>query len=190
MNLKQYEKQFQEILDGNNASYPYDSEEYINYVKLNSARVRRWKKTGKITPELAKTVQSIKSPQHWLLITEPWCGDAANSQVFIGKAALLNSKISLTVQNRDAADSEIGQYLTNGGKSVPKLIVRDEQGNDLFTWGPRPKEAQVLAMNLMNDDSLDMEEKKAGVQNWYNQDKGQSMQKELNELLKKAIGAI
>ena len=187
MNLVDYEKQFEEILDGSNNSYPYDSDDYVNYVKLNQSRMKRWNKRGQILPELEATIQQIDQPLNWVLITEPWCGDAAHSHAFITKLVELNPKINLSVQNRDAEGSEIEQYLTNGGKSIPKLIVRDQEGNDLFDWGPRPKEAQEMVMNLKDDDSMSMEDKKIVVQKWYNNDKGVSIQEELHALLQTII---
>lgn len=183
MNTIEYEKQFQEILDGNNSDYPYDSDEYINYVKLNKARIKRWNKIGKIIPALTETLRNIRQTQNWILITEPWCGDAANSHVFIVKLALLNPNIKLTIQNRDAPNSEIDKYLTNGGKSIPKLIVRDANGNDLFSWGPRPNEVQELVFHQKKNNLLSPEEKNIEIQNWYNKDKGASIQQELNILL-------
>ena len=36
-------------------------------------------------------------------------------------------------------------YLTNGGRSIPKLVVlRAADLTELTTWGPRPAEAQEL----------------------------------------------
>ena len=183
MNLSEYEKQFQEILDGHNNSYPYDSDDYVNYVKMNQARMNRWKKRGKIAPELVEMIKNIDQPQNWLLITEPWCGDAAHSHPFIGKLAELNSNITLTVQNRDAADSEIDQYLTNGGKSIPILVVRDADGNDLFHWGPRPKEAQAMVMSQKTNTVMSDDDKKQEIQKWYNKDKGQNILEDLTRLL-------
>ena len=184
MKVAEYEKQFQEIIDGNNKDYPYDSDDYINYVKLNQSRMKRWEKKGEILPDLKETISDIKQAMNWVLITEPWCGDAAHSHVFIKKLASLNPNISLSVQNRDAPGSEIDKYLTNGGKSIPILVMRDEKGKDLFVWGPRPKEAQAMAMRHKEDSSMSMEDKKIELQKWYNKDKGKTIQRELNELLK------
>lgn len=187
MNVNEYEEQFDEILDGKNTAYPYDSDEYINYVKLNKTRIKRWSKVGKIAPDLAETIKNIQHTQNWILITEPWCGDAAHSHEFIVKAAALNPKINLTVRNRDTPDSEIDKYLTNGGKSIPKLIVRDANGQDLFDWGPRPKAAQKLYLTQRADTSMNEEDKKKNLQSWYNKDKGTTIQQELNKLLKEQI---
>lgn len=183
MTTVEYEKQFEAILEGENTTYPYDSDDYKNYVKLNAARIKRWKKTAKMSPALIDTISKIKQTTNWILITEPWCGDAAHSHVFIVKMAELNSKINLIFQNRDAPNSEIEKYLTNGGKSIPKLIVRDQEGNDLFTWGPRPKEAQDMLITQDTDTNLSLEDKKKILQKWYNKDKGASIQLELNDLI-------
>ena len=187
MSITEYEKQFDDILDGSNNAYPYDSEEYINYVKMNKARIKRWNKTGKILPAIEATISKINQSLTWLLITEPWCGDAAHSHAFIGKLVALNPLINLTIQNRDAPESEINQYLTNGGKSIPKLIVRDENGKDIFIWGPRPATPQSMVMRFKEDLEMSMEDKKKALQIWYNKDKGVSIQEELNELLSKIV---
>ena len=184
MNLAEYEKQFTDILEGRNQDYPYDAESYVNYVKMNLARIKRWNKTGKLNPELVDVIENIDQPLKWVLITEPWCGDAAHSHAFIEKLVNLNPNISLEIQNRDAPNSEIDQYLTNGGKSIPKLIVRDANGQDLFTWGPRPKEAQEMVMTQREDPSSDPENNRRALQKWYNKNKGKDMQEELLALAK------
>ncbi len=181
MNLQDYESQFDDILEGRMTTSPYDSEEYLDYVKMNKVRISRWNRKGKLLPKLVEVVTRIADDMHWLLITEPWCGDAATSHPFIAKLAALNPKITLEVQNRDALDSEIGNYLTNGTKSIPMLVVRDSSGNDLFTWGPRPKilQEQYLESKKQNVPLQDILKE---LQLWYNKNKGVDMQEELYEL--------
>lgn len=181
MELATYESQFDDILEGRNTSAPYDSEDYIHYVKMNQRRINRWNKKGKLLPELVETVQNINEKMSWLLITEPWCGDAAHSHPFIAKLASLNPNIELEIQNRDAAGSEIDKYLTNGGRSIPMLVARDSLGKDLFHWGPRPTEAQEMYVELRKNNSPDIMN---DLQVWYNKNKGEDMQQELLKLLK------
>ena len=85
---------------------------------------------------------------------------------------------------RDGNESLIDDYLTNGGKSIPILVARDKNGNDLFRWGPRPKDAQALFLANKNDESKSAEEKKIELQAWYNKDKGITVQEEILSLLK------
>lgn len=187
MDIHEYESQFQDILDGKISNAPYDQAAYQNYVKLNQRRIKRWNKMGKLSDELVKTLGHIHEPQQWVLITEPWCGDAANSHAFIRKMAESNPLITLQLQNRDAEGSEIDSYLTNGGKSIPKLIVRDKAGKDLFLWGPRPAEAQAMVMRQKSEDTLRLEERMIEIQNWYNKDKGVSIQAEILALLQSVV---
>lgn len=181
MNSQEYRKLFENIIEGMETNKPYDNMAYVDYVNLNKSRIHRWDKKGILTEELSSAISEIDEPQNWILITEPWCGDAANSVPLIEKMAELSPNINLNIQLRDSG-SEIDNYLTNGGKSIPKLIVRDEEGNDLFTWGPRPKEAQELVIK-QKDLDLSADEKYANVLKWYLKDKGQSIQNEIIELM-------
>lgn len=182
MNYNTYTELFHAIIMGSIKITPYDNSNYVDYTKLNASRQNRWMKTGVLTSELISTIQQIKEDQHWLLITEPWCGDASHSVPFIVKLAELNSKIKLEIQLRDSEESEIDNYLTNGGKSIPILVARNAQNEDLFFWGPRPKACQEIFLEMKNN-NLPFEEQKIILQNWYNHDKGVSIQKELTELI-------
>jgi len=182
MKWAEYEKEFDSVLNGINTNEPYDQQVYLEYVKLNKSRINRWLKKDIITDETKEVFSSITSPQKWILITEPWCGDAAHSSPLIQMMAELSDNIELEVQLRDT-DSIIDDYLTNGGKSIPKLVVRDEQGNDLFTWGARPKECQEMVME-MKSTNLSPQAKNMRIQQWYNKDKGLTIQKEFLDLLK------
>ncbi len=177
MTFNQYLDLFHEILTSEKVTPPYDNVDYFHYTELNQKRQERWLKKGVILPDLENKIKSIDKVQNWVLITEPWCGDAAHIVPFIGKLAELNSKIKLNVQLRDS-DSEIDNYLTNGGKSIPILIVRDEEHKDLIFWGPRPVEAQKIHLDNLTSDKT-AEEKKVELQKWYNSDQGKGLQKEL-----------
>ncbi len=183
MNFTDYSQLFRTILTAEKPEAPYDDEHYINYVKLNESRQNRWLKKGVLSPELVETVKSISTPQSWIIITEPWCGDASHNVPFLVLMAELNPLITLDIQLRDSEPFLIEHYLTNGGKSIPKLVIRDEQGDDLFVWGPRPEEAQALFLKL-KEENADFEQQKIALQEWYNENKGVALQNELNEALK------
>ena len=59
----------------------------------------------------------------WLVISEGWCGDAAHSLPVMNKMAELNPNIEMRVVLRDQHETLMNQFLTNGGKSIPKLII-------------------------------------------------------------------
>lgn len=184
MTFEQYKSFFTEIIakDQNNQSAPYDNPMYYEYTKLNWSRMKRWFKTGELSQEVLSAVKKIDISQNWIVITEPWCGDASHNVPFMEMIAQENSLISISYELRDSVPNRIDEYLTNGGKSIPKLIIKNNKGVDLATWGPRPHEAQVVYNNLMQNNAS-FDDIKIGMQNWYNENKGIDLQKEFTELL-------
>lgn len=183
MKIDTYNQQFELILSGELDSGKYSDPKFVEYTKLNASRTNRWIKKGTLLPETIAVLKSIDQPQEWILITEHWCGDASHIVPFISKMAEENDLINLSIELRDQPPYRIEEYLTNGGKAIPLLIVKDKEGKDLFTWGPRPSEAQKLAIELKQT-NLSAEEKKIPLQNWYNQNKGIDIQEEIANLLK------
>lgn len=156
-----------------------------DFTKLNRARMKRLDKTQQILPELEIITKEITEKQVWLVLTESWCGDAAQNVPVLQKLAEMNPLIDLRMVLRDDNDELMQKYLTNGGKSIPKLIaVSADLEKELFTWGPRPAAAQVEVKRLLDENGGFNEKVKEGIQIWYNHDKGISMQHELMELLK------
>jgi len=161
------------------SSYPIH---YQQYIPLNKSRFSRSLKQGVITKELTEVIRSIHEKQDWIIITEPWCGDAAQIVPYLFKMAALNPLINVSVQLRDS-NSEIDSYLSHGKMSIPKLIVRNQEGADLFIWGPRPQELETIYLELKNKNE-NLDDMKTILQKWYNVDKGKEIQEEIIELIK------
>ena len=182
MTFEKYLQQFEDILNHPENHPTYQDEEYYQYTKMNWTRMGRWLKRFEPTLAFEQFVGSITQKQQWIIITEPWCGDAAHSVPMLAKMASKNSNISLDIQLRDSAPFLIDSYLTNGGKSIPILVIRNEAGEDLAVWGPRPQACQQLFLN-MKEQAIDFSEIKEEIQKWYNTDKGVEIQKEIQALL-------
>lgn len=185
MNWTTYLQQFDDILGAEKPMPPYDDPFYFDYVKMNYTRMKRWMKKSQITEENAATIRSIGEAQRWVVITEPWCGDAAHIVPILFQLSELNDRITFEIQLRDS-ESEIDNYLTGTSKSIPILIVRNEAGNDLFVWGPRSKPGTELFKSL-TESGADFEATKLALQNFYNADKSMSTQNEVVGLVKNAL---
>lgn len=183
MNFEEYHALFSQILTSTKVEAPYDDPEYLNYTKLNKSRQKRWAKNGVILEETKIVFSNLSTKQHWIIISEPWCGDASHIVAFLVKMAELNPMISYEIQLRDSAPFLIEKYLTNGTKAIPKLIIRDENGNDRAVWGPRPEKAQNMFLSL-KEANIEKTEQKIALQNWYNEDEGVAIQKEVCALMK------
>lgn len=188
MTFQEYTEIFQGIINAQEHQPPYDQEAYMDYTKLNWARMNRWLKKGVLSQELVHLLKGQSAPSHWLVITEPWCGDAAHTVPFIHLLAQLNPLITVSYELRDSPPFQINQYLSgpNKSKSIPVLVVRDEQEKDQFVWGPRPEACQEIYQDLIGKEA-DFETVKTALQQWYNTDGGLSFQRELFKGIKPFI---
>jgi hypothetical protein len=159
------------------------NDSYQEYTKLNIIRMNRIFKTIEITDSFLSVLNQINKKVYWIIISEPWCGDAANSVPIIAKAAMRNPAITLKIFLRDSNPEMMDYYLTNGTKSIPILIMLDENLNEVFRWGPRPKELQKLVIEMKNSNQFQKEDIIKKIQLWYLEDKSKSIQEEITQLL-------
>ena len=164
---------------------PNQSPELAEYTRLNQFRMHRLDKTVKLATDLEQLAPQITNPQTWYVLTEAWCGDAAQNIPVIAKVAALSPHIHLTMlMLRDEHPEIMDMYLTHGGKSIPKLIALDADGNELFTWGPRPAALQEIVWEYKKNPTMPYSGFLEVVQRWYNTDKTESVQRELAALLR------
>jgi len=159
------------------------SADLLHYSELNEVRMKRLEKTLKLDPEVEKTLQNLKSNQTWLVISEGWCGDAAQILPIIKLMSEASENIDLKLVFRDENEELIHLFLTNGAKSIPKLLVLDESFNLINHWGPRPEGAKNLIIEYKAIHGIVDEAAKIALQKWYLDDKGISTMKEIVAIL-------
>ncbi len=159
------------------------SESLMEYTKLNIHRMNRLDKTMVVDDGLAMKLKSMSCPVNWLLLTEAWCGDAAQNVPMLNKMAEASDNIHLRLLLRDDHPEIMDQYLTNGGRSIPKLIILDGEMNEIATWGPRPSEIQQMVMENKRTGKMPYSEFGKVVQKWYTQDQGKSLQLEMMTII-------
>ena len=113
------------------------SEEKIAATFINAQRMKRIDKQCVINNNLNRLVSQINKKQKWIVISETWCGDSAQCLPVIAKIAKLNKNIKLEIIFRDEHLEVIDAFLTNGTRSIPKLICVDEETESVnYIWGP------------------------------------------------------
>ncbi len=183
LNYETYKNRVNDLLAQNKVTGPVQSESLVAYTKLNVYRMHRIEKTIQILPDVKDIVESIITPQKWLVLTEGWCGDAAQILPVLNALAVLNKNIQLLLLLRDENPELMDQYLTNGtSRSIPKLIVYNKNNEELFNWGPRPAAIQQKFYE-MKQQELSYDEIKEAVHLWYAKDHTLSTQKEISSLL-------
>lgn len=159
------------------------------FLKINTQRTKRIDKTYTVSLEMQKLLLEIDRPQIWMVLTEDWCGDSAQNLPYIAKMAAVNDKIDLRILERDENLDIMDEYLTNGtSRSIPKLVAFDEEGSELFQWGPRP----VLAQTMVNEwkaDGLTKDEFMKKLHLWYGQDRGKTIESEFEKAITKLLQA-
>lgn len=181
----EYKKVVSDLLEVGKSTGMRQSEDLTHYTLLNETRLRRLDKTIKIAEENVSKLHALKKEYIWLVIAEGWCADGAQSLPVFDKMALeTDGKIDLKIVLRDDNEDVMSDFLTNGARAIPKLIVIDKAtGNVVGDWGPRPAGAVELIQNYKKEHGVVDETAKADLQMWYFHDKGLSTQNEIMELM-------
>jgi len=179
-----YRNQIKDLLKEGKSTGKEQSEALTHYSELNEARMNRLEKTIKISTEIIQKLNQINGDYIWLVISEGWCGDAAQILPVIYKMAELSEKIDLKIVFRDENDDLTNLFLTNGTKSIPKLIILDKITLEVLgDYGPRPIGANQFMLDYKKEFGMIDEKAKTDLQLWYLHDKGLSIQSEITALM-------
>lgn len=160
------------------------SEDLTHYSTLNEVRMNRLDKTLKLPQDIQDRLQALKNEYILLVLSEGWCGDAAQILPVINKMAEASDKLELAIVLRDDNDELMSLYLTGGARSIPKLVlVQKDTLTARASWGPRPHDAAQLIIDYKARHGVVNEEAKTELQKWYLQDKGLSSMEEIMLLL-------
>ena len=183
MSFGEFRGLIERLVEEGKTTGPKQSEAMANFTRLNLQRMSRLEKTTTVEPEVTAAIRVDQRAQVWLIITEAWCGDAAQNIPIIEKIAAESDIIETRYILRDENPELIDRFLTFGARSIPKLIALDADSHEvLWTWGARPKAAQDLYVSL-HEEGAEKSAIMERLQRWYNEDKGRSIQAEFVGLL-------
>lgn len=175
MNYEAYKMLVRDLVQHKKTTGVDTSAEKIALTKLNASRLKRLDKTITISEAAMEHFRNIPSSQTWLLIAESWCADAVQTIPVLHKITSVNPKLKLKIVLRDDNEVLMNHFLTNGARSIPKLLILDEDYTVLDTWGPRSKNATELVVNYKEAHGAIDDTFKRNLQVWYNQDLGKSI---------------
>jgi hypothetical protein len=159
--------------------------DYLHLMKLNFQRMKRVYKTTIINDKLMELASNLRQSLIWMVITDPRCGDSAQSIPVMQRIAELTSKIELKIILRDDHPEIMDAFLTGDARAIPKLICLDSETLKVVgTWGPRPKPLQEILMKHKENPVMSKSEFSEKIQRKYLEDKTRTIQKEFLELLK------
>lgn len=185
LSYTQYRELMSSLLEEGKSTGPNQSESKTEFSKLNDRRMHRLDKKLVLSEAAKECLMNLEDTFIFMVITEGWCGDSAQVLPMINKVAEGSENLDLRIVLRDENEAVMNQFLTNGSKSVPKLIILEKDTlNVIKTWGPRPKEAAKLVTDYKEKHGVVDAQVKKDLQIWYNKDKGLSTEKEIMSVMK------
>lgn len=178
----EFRAQWAAKLDQPMAGLDRTERKYVHYARYNWDRSQAIEDAYAPSERLREALASLDAPQRWMVLTEDWCADSSFTLPVILEAAAASTLIDVRILPRDAFPEVMDRYLTNGGRSIPKLVAFAEDGTELFQWGPRP--ATVTALReQMQADGADARMLMQATLAWYAEDGGRALDEELAEVL-------
>lgn len=116
-------------------------------------------------------------PRKLLVITEDWCMDASSTIPALVRLAEGVQGVELRIILRDQNLDVMQHYLTGTTRSIPIVIVLDQDFRELGHWGPRPAGLQDWFQE--NRGALSKEELVRERRRWYARDRGESTLREV-----------
>lgn len=160
------------------------SEAYVYYTLLNHKRMNRWDKKIVLPEALKATLAEMERTRIWLVLTETWCGDAAPVLPVMHAFVSAAPSLTLRIAHRDEHPLLMDRFLTEGARSIPKLLVVEPDTYQVVgSWGPRPKGARKLVESYKEKHGKLTPEFRESLQKWYNKDRGVQIIQELSSLL-------
>lgn len=184
LSYSEYRNKITSLFKEGKATGNEQSEALTHYTGLNEARMNRLEKTIKVTAEFTQKLQQLHGDYIWLLISEGWCGDSAQIVPVIYKMAEVSPNVDMRLVFRDEQEDLMQLFLTNGTRSIPKLIVLDKNTLEVLgEFGPRPQAAKQLIIDYKAQHGIVDEKGKTALHLWYLHDKGLSIQQEIMEMM-------
>lgn len=183
LTYSKYRDLIDSLLKSNKTTGDDHSEAMLHYSKMNVQRMSRVDKTGVLNEAFLQAIKKLKKNYQLLVISEGWCGDAAQIvPLFEKMVEFAPEKFALRFVLRDENLPLIDAHLTHGGRAIPVLLLLDANGELISKWGPRPEVLQHLLGEWKTEIS-DMFELAERLHLWYAKDRTQTTQLELTALI-------
>lgn len=155
--------------------------EYLGAVQKNQELWHGVYQRATVPLDVAQKVAGYNQQFHLLALSEDWCGDAVNLLPVVARLAEAAPNVELRILGRDANPDLMDTHLTGTSRSIPVVVVYDQEFNELGWWGPRPTELQkwVKEVGL----TMEKDERYRHIRAWYARDKGRTTVREIVKVM-------
>jgi len=154
---------------------------FLEYYQLGLTRMHRVGKTYRPDEKQLKRFSEKGFRGKILIISEGWCGDAA---MIVPVVHRFFGDECVRMVYRDENEELISQYLTNGGKSIPIVLILDQEENVTSHWGPRPAHGMELLKKYKNSpQTYTADDFHNELQVYYTKNKGLDIVEEILDMI-------
>ncbi|MBD80700.1 MAG: thioredoxin family protein [Crocinitomicaceae bacterium] len=179
----EYKVLVESLLKENKTTGNNHSETYLQHTKMGLQRLKKWEKIARLSEQTKTQLDNLKGNYTWLVLVEAWCGDVGQNLSTLYQIAQ-QANIDLKIVQRDENLDLMDQFLTNGGRSIPKLIIINSDTSEVLgEWGPRPAHAQQRFLEARDNSEIDNLEIQKEIHLWYAKNKQQDLQNEIVQLM-------
>lgn len=156
-------------------------EEYLETVEKNRELWHGVHDRVRLPDEVYDRAKALPGTWHLVALSEDWCGDAVNTLPIVAAVAR-EAGWDMRVLGRDDNLDLMDAHLTNGrSRSIPVVIVYDENFEEVGWWGPRPGEIQSWVMD--EGLALTSPERYKVIRRWYARDRGKTTAAEVMNII-------
>lgn len=134
--------------------------------------------------EYLRRVAAVPGHWHLLVLSEDWCGDAVNTVPVVAKLVALSPNLELRVLSRDENLDLMDAHLTGTSRSIPIVILLDDEYRECAWWGPRPTALQHSVSGEWR--ALEKTSRYKEARTWYARDRGRTTLEEVVTMLERA----
>lgn len=140
-----------------------------------------------VTPEwVLEELETLGGHWNLIAISEDWCGDASNLVPIFARLAEASDRVDLRIVKRDENPDLMDLYLTNGSRSIPIVVIMDEELRPVGRWGPRPAALQEFVIAEKRTGLQTSGEIYKETRRWYARDRGETTLREVLRVMAEA----
>jgi hypothetical protein len=132
---------------------------------------------AELPPEAAETAGSWSGQWYFLVLAEDWCGDAVHVLPYLALLEKSFPNFQLRILSREENPDLMNAHLTNGTRSIPVVMILDEDYQEVGWWGPRPGPLQELFHQEIKH--LPREQRFLRIRAWFAGDRGRTTLREI-----------
>lgn len=161
-----------------------ENEIKLEMIPRNYDLIQQTLKQYEPSDKLKTLVEKQEGAVDAYIIMEDWCPSSTGYAPYIVKILQELPDHTLYIVPRDANKKFMSHYLTDGKESIPKLVILDKDGSELFTWGPSStKESKVSEeIKKKNPDKADFEK---AMEKWYKENNPAAIEEDMIKLFSK-----